>query len=944
MSRAATTPRFDAGSAAASAAGEWPTLDADLEPGSDAGEAVRKRICIATPDIVGPVRNGGIGTVYHHLARMLAEWGHEVVVAYVNGNAGDAERMAEARTLYAGFGVTFEPIVPRPAAETVLAQAPAPTWTLLDWLRARAQPFDAVHVSDWRGLGYGPLLAKSLGLAFPATHFVVHGHSPTLWSVEGNRQLVSTEEELAWVFLERRSVELADTVICGSAHLLEWMSDAGYALPKRAFVWPNPFPEPDPGPEAAAARSARGGAPLDEMVFFGRLEPRKGLALFVDAVDLLVRRGRAPAQITFLGAAARRFDGPGLIDRAARDWPITIDVITECGAPEAVDYLSRPGRLAVLPSLLENASMAVTECLAAGIPFVAAATGGTPELVAPEDRGRVLVPPDPVALADRLAELAGTPLRAARPRWAFDSASDGWRRWYGQTGPFAAAAERFAARTRAVAVKAPPVTICLAHRDRPEALRLSADSVLDQDYPVDFLEAVLVDDGSESDAARAAVTDVEAAFTARGWRVVRQERRGPGTARNAAAAAARGKWLLFLHAGDVLFPDAVSRWVRAARFAGADCVPAPAIRLANSGDLPAAAVTRHDPHVRFVGAARAWNRVRPVAGGARMLVTRDAFTAGGGFTETPRDTYDDPAFLDRLIRADRRVEPLPDPVCCGSIGGDPNPGRPHDAARAEPSLSTAAPDTGGQPDEERAYAAYAAACIAARRNAPAPASRTKPCTGPEMALALRRTSFGVGKLEVEVLIPSEWFERIGPGGDSEAAFELRRNGRIVAVAAARAPRDVGGGVLRFPARWRGPGLRDTCYSLHDAATGEAVAAVAAPAFRRARRVKGAVESRPRAEVRGWAFDPARPERIRRVAIHVDGRLRVVLAAASCRGDVARWKGTGGRHGFLWRVPDAAATDGARIDVFDADTGRPLRGSPLRIRGGRAEAHGASPVH
>ena len=393
MSREEAGAGFDAGGAAPPA-GPWPTLDADVVPEPDAspGRVARKRICIATPDVAGPVKCGGIGTAYHHLARMLAGWGHEVTIAYVNGNAGDAERMAAARALYAGFGVAFEPIVPRPAARTVLAQAPAPTWTLLDWLRRRTPPFDVVHVSDWHGLGYGPLLARSLGAAFAATHFVVHGHGPTLWNVEGNRQLVAAEEELAWVFMERRSVELADTVVCGSAHLLGWMREAGYALPARAFVWPNPFPAPDPGPEAAAARSARNGARLEEVVFFGRLEPRKGLALFTDAIDRLVRRGQAPQRVTFLGAAARRFDGPGHVAGAARAWPVDVEVITRYDAAEAVAHLSRPGRLAVMPSLLENSSIAVMECLQAGIPFVAAATGGTPELVATEDRDRAPMP------------------------------------------------------------------------------------------------------------------------------------------------------------------------------------------------------------------------------------------------------------------------------------------------------------------------------------------------------------------------------------------------------------------------------------------------------------------------------------------------------------------------------------------------------------------------
>ena len=232
----------------------FPTLDADLYESGGEGTGRAKRICIGTPDIVGPVKNGGIGTAYHHLARLLARWGHEVVIAYVNGNAANAGLMEEARSFYAGFGIGFEPLVPRPAAKTTLARVGAPTWALHDWLRTRS--FDIVHVSDWRGLGYGSLLAKSLGLGFGTTHFVVHGHGPTLWNVEGNRQLVSTERELGWIFMERRSVELADTLTCGSAHLLGWMREAGYAMPARCFVWPNPFPRA--GEDAGGGGGTRG--------------------------------------------------------------------------------------------------------------------------------------------------------------------------------------------------------------------------------------------------------------------------------------------------------------------------------------------------------------------------------------------------------------------------------------------------------------------------------------------------------------------------------------------------------------------------------------------------------------------------------------------------------------------------------------------------------------
>ena len=151
---------------------------------------------------------------------------------------------------------------------------------------------------------------------------------------------------------------------------------------------------------------------------------------------------------------------------------------------------------------------------------------------------------------------------------------------------------------------------------------------------------MLVDDGSESTEALAGLDAIEAEFAERGWRVIRQENRYLGAARNAAVAAARGEWLLFLDDDNVLFPDAVSRLVRAARFSGADCVPAASIRFFGDGD-PQTDSESHGAPMRFLGAARAWNRIRNVIGDACALMRRDAFGAVGGFTEEYRVGLDD---------------------------------------------------------------------------------------------------------------------------------------------------------------------------------------------------------------------------------------------------------------------------------------------------------------
>ena len=685
------------------------TLDADLDGGGSGRPEAAKRICIATPDVAGAGGSGGIGAAYFHLARLLAEQGHEVVIAYVNDQAADERLMEEVRARYAGHGIAVEPVVPRPVGEYVLDRDWAATWALLDWLRTRARPFDVVHVPDRRAVGYGSLLAKSLGLAFEATHFVVMGASPTLWRAEGDRRLVSTDRELGWVFMERRSAELADTLICTSEHLMEWARAADYALPARSFVWPFPAPALEETSTAAAGRADRDGARLREVVFFGRLEWRKGIVLFLDAIDRLARQGRAPVRVTFLGGASEHIDGPERIRSRSRSWPAEVRTITDLGAEEAVAYLSRPGRLAVMPSLRESASMAVLECLRAGIPFLATDAGGTPEIVAPEDHAHALVPPDHIALGERIAALADAPLRAARPRRDPEGTREVWSRWHARTAPFEATAARFAERAQAAGAEDPLVTVCIAHHERPDLLRIAVDSVFAQDYPA--TEAILVDDGSMSAEALAALDAIEAEFGARGWRVIRQENRFLGAARNTAAATARGEWLLFLDDDDALFPDAVSRLVRAARFSGADCVSAASVRFSGDGD-PRTDPRSHGAPIRFIGASRPLNLIHNVAGGSCALVRRDAFEEIGGFSEDYGIWLEDMEICNRLLRAGLRIETLPDPAFYYRIRPANEIVRMRDRRVAEASRSQVIePYIEGLPADERAFLGFATACI-----------------------------------------------------------------------------------------------------------------------------------------------------------------------------------------------------------------------------------------
>ena len=67
--------------------------------------------------------------------------------------------------------------------------------------------------------------------------------------------------------------------------------------------------------------------------------------------------------------------------------------------------LAVPGRVAILPSLMDNSPYTVMECLVTAIPFLASKVGGVTELIHPEDADRVLVELTSKALSLKIIEV-----------------------------------------------------------------------------------------------------------------------------------------------------------------------------------------------------------------------------------------------------------------------------------------------------------------------------------------------------------------------------------------------------------------------------------------------------------------------------------------------------------------------------------------------------------
>ena len=279
------------------------------------------RVLIVTPDIMGPIRNGGIGTAFGALAQTLAQAGRAVTILYtLGGHSEDGGGIAQWERHYASLGIRFLPIWLE-QGEPVL-DAPHHAWRAYRvylWLKQHQADYDLAYFPEWKGEAYFALQAKRLALDFAGLQMIVVTHSSTAWAESGNYQVPKQFDDLLLEFLERRSTEMADVVISPSQYMIGWMKSQGWDWSAPTHVIQNLMPDAPVHPQTADAPAFT----ITEWVFFGRLERRKGLLVFLDALRLVPAELRERIQVTFLGKSIRtpEFDSAAAIRERLADWP-----------------------------------------------------------------------------------------------------------------------------------------------------------------------------------------------------------------------------------------------------------------------------------------------------------------------------------------------------------------------------------------------------------------------------------------------------------------------------------------------------------------------------------------------------------------------------------------------------------------------------------------------
>jgi glycosyltransferase involved in cell wall biosynthesis len=633
-----------------------------------AAPAARPRICIATEQITGPVRNGGIGSTYANLALLLARCGFDVTVLYLRGEQVETATIGYWVTHYAALGVTLVPAPDYARAERFASNADRwlrVPYNMMRWLMDN--PMDVVHVSEWRGTGYLCLLAKRQGWAFAETLFVVKTSSPWLWNRLYGGHMLDRADDLVKIHAERRSVELGDVVIGGSLHLLRWMTSQGYGLPAgRTFVQPNvvTFTTLEP---LMRARTLTPGArvPIDEFVFFGRLEVRKGLFIFCQAIRRLVRKGvPLPQRITFMGKPGGRLpshpdlDTPDYIREVSENWPCEVRILTGFQQVEAIEYLLGGNRLAVMPSIIENSSMAIYEAAICAIPTVATDVGGNAELIDARDHAAVLCQPHPVALSDKLHEALTLGGMVPRPSFSNDANLATWVAFHEQLGGPLRRRLLDQCRAQDSAPAAPASAVCIYFLGHAAALDATLASLAAQELPPHEV-FVGVDADSDADCDAAAGALARHGFAPR---VVECFDLDAGGAFNRMADAARGDFVLFLWEGAQLVPQALRALQTIAHTTGAAVLN----YLVEARELGAdEAPELSGQFIVGVGDALFRDDAREVP----LFVRRSAFAQIGGFTADYRLLGHEQELLARAQLAGLVCETVP--MHLGSVVAQP---------------------------------------------------------------------------------------------------------------------------------------------------------------------------------------------------------------------------------------------------------------------------------
>ncbi|CAL8462363.1 g1896 [Coccomyxa elongata] len=447
---------------------------------------------------------GGTATATHLLANTLRE--QDFVDVTFLGVTKEIDVCTQAQKVHKASGLNFECLQMRHFEQPRVVETypyEALSHAVVAWLREHADLCEVIHGHEWGGVLVDAATVAYFRRLVPGTRTVIVPHGGHMWSLQWKPHRSLSVEPLRIDHQERMVNMLADTLASPTQHMRAYLRARGWRLPTDTRVIPNVMPAlvAEPRQEAPGGLDTGHVKRVWRLAFFSRMEERKGVKVFVDALHLLDAarlkqsqeanskwwRGMLSAEGTaeVLGGAAgigeqdknmsrrslKATVGPKeelevffmggdtyvqsqpsstwLEEQAAR-WPWKAHLLMNAPRAEALAVLAQPGMLVVFCSLVENLPYVVAEVGAMGVPYMVADVGGMSELV---DLGAFSEAVLAEASAPRLAaqlqtvlERGTLPLLPLRPQ-----ALTGAKQWVNWQRSFAAERASFVKADRAMA-------------------------------------------------------------------------------------------------------------------------------------------------------------------------------------------------------------------------------------------------------------------------------------------------------------------------------------------------------------------------------------------------------------------------------------------------------------------------------------------------------------
>ena len=380
-------------------------------------------------EMAGPTKNGGIGTHCYYLAKFLRKnLQHEVTVLLGTPVLMEKDSQYWSSYFKDELDISFEHFMDYPA----FSETPSlgnmhygHDWSLNLYQRLSQCSYDICHFQENNANGFVSALAKKAGLHFRNTLFTCTIHSPSKWIRQANRVYSHAGgKDLHMDFMERKTAEMCDHIVTPVNYMLDYVLDQGWNIKNKARAIPLLIDNIEKAPVREFNKK--------HLIFFGRLETRKGLEIFVDALALLAAKKefqKKNLKITFLGKPNLSYGPEGLdyLRNHQSSFPKNFvwEFHTDFDHFQATNYLrEHSDALVVIPSLVDNSPYTVIESLEMGLNVISTHTGGIPELFGSMER---LSPPTPQGVLNKLTQaFNGELAELSYKRYSREKAEKGW--------------------------------------------------------------------------------------------------------------------------------------------------------------------------------------------------------------------------------------------------------------------------------------------------------------------------------------------------------------------------------------------------------------------------------------------------------------------------------------------------------------------------------------